>query len=40
MLRTRRTAQHGAWHAGPGPAHLPVRDRSAWFFAPTARSWS
>ncbi|MFG2983503.1 NUDIX domain-containing protein [Streptomyces sp. NPDC048258] len=37
VLRTRRTAQHGAWHAGPVPAQLPVRDRSAWLFAPDGR---
>lgn len=37
VLRTRRIPQHGAWHAGPVPAQLPVRDRSAWLFAPDGR---
>uniref|UniRef100_A0AAU2JIG5 NUDIX hydrolase n=1 Tax=Streptomyces sp. NBC_00049 TaxID=2903617 RepID=A0AAU2JIG5_9ACTN len=37
VLRTRRTPQRGAWHPGPVPAHLPVRDRSAWLFAPDGR---
>lgn len=37
VLRTRRTAQHGAWHAGPVPARLPVRDRRGWLFAPDGR---
>ncbi|MFB6580470.1 NUDIX domain-containing protein [Streptomyces sp. NPDC056402] len=36
-LRTRRIAQHGAWHPGPVPERLPVRDRSAWLFAPDGR---
>ncbi|MCX5015675.1 NUDIX hydrolase [Streptomyces sp. NBC_00555] len=37
VLRTRRIAQHGAWHAGPVPAQLPVRDRQGWLFAPDGR---
>ncbi|MFF3620666.1 NUDIX domain-containing protein [Streptomyces sp. NPDC002467] len=37
VLRTRRTPQRGAWHPGPVPAHLPVRDRSGWLFAPDGR---
>ncbi|MGR4879618.1 NUDIX domain-containing protein [Streptomyces sp. LARHCF249] len=37
VLRTRRTAQHGAWHAGPVPAQLPVRDHRGWLFAPDGR---
>ncbi|MEV7172530.1 NUDIX domain-containing protein [Streptomyces sp. NPDC093224] len=37
VLRTRRTPQHGTWHRGPVPGHLPVRDRSAWLFAPDGR---
>ncbi|MEU9375429.1 NUDIX hydrolase [Streptomyces sp. NPDC048255] len=37
VLRSRRTPQHGAWHHGPVPAHLPVRDRSGWLFAPDGR---
>ncbi|MFD3699146.1 NUDIX domain-containing protein [Streptomyces sp. NPDC058646] len=37
VLRTRRTPQHGAWRPGPVPAHLPVRDRSGWLFAPDGR---
>ncbi len=37
VLRTRRTPQHGAWHPGPVPAELPVRDRSGWLFAPDGR---
>ncbi|MFE9631177.1 NUDIX domain-containing protein [Streptomyces sp. NPDC006463] len=37
VLRTRREPQHGAWHPGPVPARLPVRDRSGWLFAPDGR---
>ncbi|MEV7524268.1 NUDIX hydrolase [Streptomyces sp. NPDC091371] len=37
VLRTRRVPQRGAWHPGPVPAHLPVRDRSGWLFAPDGR---
>ncbi|MFJ4776884.1 NUDIX domain-containing protein [Streptomyces sp. NPDC088762] len=37
VLRTRRIPQHGAWHAGPVPGQLPVRDHSAWLFAPDGR---
>ncbi|MFE2165187.1 NUDIX domain-containing protein [Streptomyces sp. NPDC059447] len=37
VLRTRRTPQRGAWNPGPVPAHLPVRDRSGWLFAPDGR---
>ncbi|MEU9105068.1 NUDIX hydrolase [Streptomyces xanthophaeus] len=37
VLRTRRTAQRGAWHPGPVPARLPVGERSGWLFAPDGR---
>ncbi|WP_260613841.1 NUDIX domain-containing protein [Streptomyces sp. WAC07061] len=37
VLRSRRTPQHGAWHPGPVPAHLPVRDHHGWLFAPDGR---
>lgn len=37
VLRTPRTPQHGAWHPGPVPERLPVRDLSAWLFAPDGR---
>ncbi|MBT2404207.1 NUDIX domain-containing protein [Streptomyces sp. ISL-87] len=37
VLRTRRVRQHGVWHHGPVPAHLPVREHSAWMFAPDGR---
>ncbi|MFD3872605.1 NUDIX domain-containing protein [Streptomyces sp. NPDC058623] len=37
VLRTRRTPQHGAWIPAPVPAHLPVRERSGWLFAPDGR---
>ncbi|MEU9006789.1 NUDIX domain-containing protein [Streptomyces sp. NPDC048551] len=37
VLRTRRTPQHGPWRPGPVPAHLPVRERSGWLFAPDGR---
>lgn len=37
VLRTRRIPQRGAWHAGPVPAQLPVRDHSGWLFAPDGR---
>ncbi|MET9608141.1 NUDIX hydrolase [Streptomyces sp. NPDC006512] len=37
VLRTRRTPQHGPWIPGPVPAHLPVRERSGWLFAPDGR---
>ncbi len=37
VLRTRRVALHGAWHAGPVPAQLAVRDRRGWLFAPDGR---
>ncbi|MFJ6718255.1 MULTISPECIES: NUDIX domain-containing protein [unclassified Streptomyces] len=37
VLRTRRTPGRGAWHPGPVPAGLPVRDRSGWLFAPDGR---
>ncbi|MEU5145840.1 NUDIX domain-containing protein [Streptomyces yangpuensis] len=37
VLRARRVPQRGAWHCGPVPAQLPVRDRSAWLFAPDGR---
>ncbi|MET9324637.1 NUDIX hydrolase [Streptomyces sp. NPDC003038] len=37
VLRTRRTPQRGAWISGRVPAHLPVRDRSGWLFAPDGR---
>ncbi|MGW1940271.1 NUDIX hydrolase [Streptomyces goshikiensis] len=36
-LRTRRVPQRAAWHPGPVPAHLPVRERSGWLFAPDGR---
>ncbi|OKI50527.1 NUDIX hydrolase [Streptomyces sp. MJM1172] len=36
-LRTRRVQQRAAWHPGPVPAHLPVRERSGWLFAPDGR---
>ncbi|MFD6180449.1 NUDIX domain-containing protein [Streptomyces goshikiensis] len=37
VLRTRRVPQRDAWHPGPVPAHLPVRERSGWLFAPDGR---
>ncbi|MFD4243385.1 NUDIX domain-containing protein [Streptomyces sp. NPDC058525] len=37
VLRTRRTAQRGAWHPGPVPAQLSVRDHRGWLFAPDGR---
>ncbi|MER6448999.1 NUDIX domain-containing protein [Streptomyces venezuelae] len=37
VLRTRRIPQHGAWQVGPVPEPLPVRDLSAWLFAPDGR---
>ncbi|WP_234327617.1 NUDIX domain-containing protein [Streptomyces sp. NRRL F-2664] len=37
VLRTRRVPQRGAWHDGPVPAQLPVRDVSGWLFAPDGR---
>ncbi|MFG2710834.1 NUDIX domain-containing protein [Streptomyces goshikiensis] len=37
VLRTRRVPQRAAWHPGPVPAHLPVRERSGWLFAPDGR---
>ncbi|MFE0600521.1 NUDIX domain-containing protein [Streptomyces sp. NPDC058892] len=37
VLSTRRIPQHGGWHRGPVPAELPVRDLSAWLFAPDGR---
>ncbi|MFG2617468.1 NUDIX domain-containing protein [Streptomyces sp. NPDC048507] len=37
VLRTRRTPQRGPWRPGPVPAHLPVRERSGWLFAPDGR---
>ncbi|MCX4524290.1 NUDIX domain-containing protein [Streptomyces sp. NBC_01551] len=37
VLRTRRAPQRDAWHPGPVPADLPVRERSAWLFAPDGR---
>ncbi|MFI5619844.1 NUDIX domain-containing protein [Streptomyces sp. NPDC051567] len=37
VLRTRRVPHHGTWHPGPAPAHLPVRGRSGWLFAPDGR---
>lgn len=37
VLRTRRTPHHGTWHSGPVPAPLPVREPSAWMFAPDGR---
>lgn len=37
VLRTRRSPQHGAWHAGPVPAQLPVGDHRGWLFAPDGR---
>ncbi|WKD37596.1 NUDIX hydrolase [Streptomyces xanthophaeus] len=37
VLRTRRIPQHGAWHPGPVPERMPVRDLSAWLFAPDGR---
>ncbi|KPI01907.1 NUDIX hydrolase [Actinobacteria bacterium OV450] len=33
----RRTPLHGTWHCGPVPAELPVREPSAWLFAPDGR---
>ncbi|WP_327130894.1 NUDIX domain-containing protein [Streptomyces sp. NBC_01343] len=37
VLRARRTPLHGTWHPGPVPAGLPVREPSAWLFAPDGR---
>ncbi|WP_225884580.1 NUDIX domain-containing protein [Streptomyces sp. fd1-xmd] len=37
VLRARRIPQRGAWHCGPVPAQLPVRDVSAWLFTPDGR---
>ncbi|UQW99764.1 NUDIX hydrolase [Streptomyces sp. RerS4] len=37
VLRTRRVPEHGTWHPGPVPAHLPVRTHSGWLFAPDGR---
>ncbi|WKV75663.1 NUDIX domain-containing protein [Streptomyces sp. PCS3-D2] len=37
VLSTRRIPQRGGWHRGPVPAELPVRDLSAWLFAPDGR---
>ncbi|MGW6983211.1 NUDIX hydrolase, partial [Streptomyces sp. NPDC054932] len=37
VLRTRRIPQHDAWHPGPVPERLPVRDPRAWLFAPDGR---
>ncbi|MFE5534865.1 NUDIX domain-containing protein [Streptomyces sp. NPDC056492] len=37
VLRTRRTPLHGTWHPGPVPAGPPVREPSAWLFAPDGR---
>ncbi|MEU8773680.1 NUDIX domain-containing protein [Streptomyces sp. NPDC048606] len=37
VLRTRRVPEHGTWHPGPVPAHLPVHARSGWLFAPDGR---
>ncbi|MFF4580403.1 NUDIX domain-containing protein [Streptomyces sp. NPDC001389] len=37
VLRTRRVPQHGTWHPGPVPVHLPVRGHSGWLFAPDGR---
>lgn len=37
VLRSRRPAQHGTWHPGPVPAHLPPRDPAGWLFAPDGR---
>ncbi|MEU4727569.1 NUDIX hydrolase [Streptomyces sp. NPDC023588] len=37
VLRTRRIPEREPWHPGPVPAQLPVRDRSAWLFAPDGR---
>ncbi|MCX5195160.1 NUDIX hydrolase [Streptomyces sp. NBC_00249] len=37
VLRTPRTPQHGTWHPGPVPTHLPVRDHTGWLFAPDGR---
>ncbi|WP_251072238.1 NUDIX domain-containing protein [Streptomyces sp. ISL-43] len=36
-LRGPRVRQHGAWHPGPAPADLPLRDRTGWLFAPDGR---
>ncbi|MFK0219717.1 NUDIX domain-containing protein [Streptomyces vinaceus] len=36
-LRTRRTPLHGTWHPGPVPPGVPVREPSAWLFAPDGR---
>ncbi|MCX5149402.1 NUDIX domain-containing protein [Streptomyces sp. NPDC048550] len=36
-LGTRRAPHHGTWHPGPVPAALPVREPSAWLFAPDGR---
>ncbi|WP_405496031.1 NUDIX domain-containing protein [Streptomyces sp. NBC_00096] len=37
VLRSRRDPQHGTWHTGPPPAHLPLRDAAGWLFAPDGR---
>ncbi|MEV6950464.1 NUDIX hydrolase [Streptomyces sp. NPDC051183] len=37
VLRTRRSPDHGTWHAGPAPEHLPVREHTGWLFAPDGR---
>ncbi|MGW8779734.1 NUDIX domain-containing protein [Streptomyces sp. NPDC055796] len=37
VLRAPRARLHGAWHPGPAPAALPVRESSAWLFAPDGR---
>ncbi|MGW5852425.1 NUDIX domain-containing protein [Streptomyces sp. NPDC055254] len=37
VLRTPRAHQHWDWRPGPAPAHLPVRDRAGWLFAPDGR---
>ncbi|MFJ4860514.1 MULTISPECIES: NUDIX domain-containing protein [unclassified Streptomyces] len=37
VLRTPRIPQHGAWHPGPVPQGLPVRDPRSWMFAPDGR---
>ncbi|WP_405442733.1 NUDIX domain-containing protein [Streptomyces avidinii] len=37
VLRTRRIPQHEAWHPGPVPERLPVRDLRSWLFAPDGR---
>ncbi|MFD3550174.1 NUDIX domain-containing protein [Streptomyces sp. NPDC058655] len=37
VLRSRRIPVRGAWHPGPVPPRLPVRERSGWLFAPDGR---